>query len=80
MLEKISYYPFLNVVCNCLFKGAWSSSIAVAIAIVGEIQKIILDWLLFKDLNVFVVGWHVPKRNLNAKQMWLLIINNKWIL
>ncbi len=24
-----------------------------------------LDWLLFKDLNVFVVGWHVLGKNLN---------------
>jgi hypothetical protein len=35
--EKISYYPFLYVVCNHLFKGAWSSWAMVAIVIVGEI-------------------------------------------
>jgi len=27
-----------------------------------------MDRLLFKDLNVFVVRWHVPERNLNAKE------------
>jgi len=27
-----------------------------------------LDSLLFKDLSAFVVGWHILRRNLNAKE------------
>jgi len=30
---------------------------------------------LFKDLSAFVVGWHIPRRNFNAKEMRLPIIN-----
>ncbi len=74
-LEKKSYYPFIYVVCNCLFKGTWSSSRMVDIQLF-----FFLDWLLFKDLKTFVVGWHVLERNSNIKERWLLTINNKWML
>jgi hypothetical protein len=41
----------------------------VPIIIVGEIQVFVF-WIdyYFKDFNVFVVGWHVPGRNLNTKE------------
>jgi len=56
--------------------------VVVAITIIGEIQVVFgffLDWLLLKDLNAFIVGWHDSRRNLNTKEKWLLIIN-KWML
>jgi hypothetical protein len=37
-LLKISCYPFLYVVYNCLFKRTWSLLAVVAITIVGEIK------------------------------------------
>jgi len=43
----------------------------VTIAIVRGIQTsiyFIFGLIVVKDLNAFVVGWHVPRRNLNAKE------------
>jgi hypothetical protein len=34
----------------------------------GDSIFIFFGLLLFKDMNVFVVGWHVSKRNLNTKK------------
>jgi putative component of membrane protein insertase Oxa1/YidC/SpoIIIJ protein YidD len=45
-LEKKVTIPFYMLFCNCLFKGACSSWVVVAIAIVGEIQAFVfLFWI-----------------------------------
>jgi hypothetical protein len=73
-LEKNYYYLYLYVfliICLRKLEVPWYWW---QLPLLGRFKLLFLifDYLFFKDLNVIVVGWHVPRRNLNAKQKQLV--------
>ncbi len=78
-LEKKNYYPFLYVVCNYLFKGAWSSWALVAIVIVGEIQAFVFIFWIDSCLRIWVLCCRMACPQNKLKRQGNVTIDNQQV-